>query len=164
MTRSRQLCKDLGKEKTSRRKEQLSNGKLTLHLFAVIVIPLTTPALPQVCSWYSIEWTPRLGVMWALRPGMLETGLGLASGKRDTWGTKRKEKLGEEAPHHGLCSRHITCLILVTALGRRERKWSCQRSKNYPTSENPFIPFQLNKSIIFIGFHCFLSTCDMLFI
>ena len=47
MMRSRQLCKDLGKEKTSRRKEQLSNGKLTLDLFAVIVIPLTTPALPS---------------------------------------------------------------------------------------------------------------------
>ena len=34
-------------------------------------------------------------------------------------------------------------------------------SKNSPTSENPFIPFQLNKCRIFIGFHYFLSTCDI---
>ena len=34
-------------------------------------------------------------------------------------------------------------------------------SKNSPTSENSFIPFQLNKCRIFIGFHYFLSTCDI---
>lgn len=47
MTRRRQLCKHLGKEETSRQKEQLSNGKLNLHLLAVVLVPLTNPALPS---------------------------------------------------------------------------------------------------------------------
>lgn len=66
-----------GKRRCSRQMEQLSNGKLNLHLFAIVLVPLTTPALSSglqlevfKCNLMvdtSRERTHRLGAILELR-------------------------------------------------------------------------------------------------
>lgn len=61
MTRRGRLCQVLGAE-VSRQEEALSNSKLSLHLFAIMFGPLTSPAPSPGLQLGVFKCNPMVGI------------------------------------------------------------------------------------------------------